>query len=453
MWPDVKKAVPDAELHIFYGWDLFVRFYQNNPASMAWKNKIDKLMEQEGITHHGRVPQAEMRGWIEKCGVWAYPTHFGEISCCVGDTPILMPRDHQKHPYGVPIKELVGKSGFYVYSFDHNNHKITLGKVKWVKKTRENAELLKITLDDGTLLRFTPDHKFMLRDGSYKRADKLEVGESLMPCYEKPSFAIRQIGGRWEDEHRMIAKEVYGDIKGKVVDHINGNRYDNTPDNLQLLTPSEHTRKISTEERVITKHYRKKMSQAQKKLAKTPERQKFLSKLGTLRANKFWDDFRTWPESKQQAWLKNRVEKRNHSVVSIEKDTIKEDVYDMEVEKHHNFAAGGVFVHNCISAMKAQAWGAMPVVINYAALQTTVKWGIKVEGDIYDPEVQENFKKALIDGLTSEQQDEMRPAMMAWARNEFRWEKVAIQWANEFYEKDDEIKKLEQIRKDIKGNP
>ena len=43
--------------------------------------------------------------------------------------------------------------------------------------------------------------------------------------------------------------------------------------------------------------------------------------------------------------------------------------------------------------------------------------------------------------------------MMAWARNEFRWEKVAIQWANEFYEKDDEIKKLEQIRKDIKGNP
>ena len=48
MLPDVKKAVPDAELHVFYGWDLFVRFYQNNPASMAWKNKIDKLMEQEG---------------------------------------------------------------------------------------------------------------------------------------------------------------------------------------------------------------------------------------------------------------------------------------------------------------------------------------------------------------------------------------------------------------------
>ena len=41
--------------------------------------------------------------------------------------------------------------------------------------------------------------------------------------------------------------------------------------------------------------------------------------------------------------------------------------------------------------------------------------------------------------------------MMAWARNEFKWEKIAIQWANEFYEQDSEIKKLEQIRKDIKG--
>ena len=40
MWPDVKKSVPDAELHIFYGWQLFDRFYQNNPSSMSWKNKM-----------------------------------------------------------------------------------------------------------------------------------------------------------------------------------------------------------------------------------------------------------------------------------------------------------------------------------------------------------------------------------------------------------------------------
>lgn len=97
IWPDVKKAVPEAELHIFYGWDLFVRFNQNNPASMAWKARVDELMNQEGVTHHGRVPQKELVPWIEQCGVWAYPTHFYEISCisamkaqCYGAIPVVI---------------------------------------------------------------------------------------------------------------------------------------------------------------------------------------------------------------------------------------------------------------------------------------------------------------------------------------------------------------------------
>ena len=81
MWADVKKEVKDSELHIFYGWDLFVKFYQNNPSSMAWKKKMDELMKQDGVIDHGRVKQDEIKEWYQKCGIWAYPTHFGEISC------------------------------------------------------------------------------------------------------------------------------------------------------------------------------------------------------------------------------------------------------------------------------------------------------------------------------------------------------------------------------------
>lgn len=81
MWPDVKSAVPKAELHIFYGWDLFSRFYANNPERMAWKAKIDGLMTQDGVTHHGRVSQPQILKEMATCGIWAYPTHFGEINC------------------------------------------------------------------------------------------------------------------------------------------------------------------------------------------------------------------------------------------------------------------------------------------------------------------------------------------------------------------------------------
>jgi glycosyltransferase involved in cell wall biosynthesis len=81
IWPDVKEAVPEAELHVYYGWTLFEKFYRNNPERMEWMDKVNKMMEHDGITHHGRVSQKEILEKMKECGVWAYPTHFGEISC------------------------------------------------------------------------------------------------------------------------------------------------------------------------------------------------------------------------------------------------------------------------------------------------------------------------------------------------------------------------------------
>ena len=81
MWADVKKEVPDAELHVYYGWQLFQEFYKDNPASMKWKDKMEELLKQDGITDHGRIPQHELKEEMLKSGIWAYPCHFGEINC------------------------------------------------------------------------------------------------------------------------------------------------------------------------------------------------------------------------------------------------------------------------------------------------------------------------------------------------------------------------------------
>lgn len=81
MWPEIIKEVPDAQLHVFYGWQLFATFYVSNPERMAWMRKINKLMEQPGITNHGRVSQPEMEKWYKQCGVFTYPSHFYEINC------------------------------------------------------------------------------------------------------------------------------------------------------------------------------------------------------------------------------------------------------------------------------------------------------------------------------------------------------------------------------------
>lgn len=81
MWPDIKKAIPEAELNIAYGWDLYLLSHHNNPERMKWKEGIDTLMKQEGIIHHGRLGKDKLRELRLKCGIWAYPTNFDEINC------------------------------------------------------------------------------------------------------------------------------------------------------------------------------------------------------------------------------------------------------------------------------------------------------------------------------------------------------------------------------------
>jgi len=441
MWPAIKEKYPDASLEVCYGWDLFVNRYANNPERMAWKEGVDKMMKADGITHHGRVGKRELDEITKKCGIWAYPTDFDEINCCSGDTNILMPRDHRVHPYGVPIKELVGKSNFYVYSYDHESDQITLGKVLWVKKTRSNAELLIITLDDGTVLKFTPDHQFMLRDGSYRKASELSVGQSLMPLYERPSFMIKQPNGYWQHEHRIVG-ELLGDVGGKHVDHINGDRYNNTIDNLQVLSSKDHAKKTFKGRQHSISGKKRLAEMSKERIMNTFPDKESRVEWARAQCRKMWDMVNSMSESDRKKWLTDRANKKretektkkyhNHKIARIDVAAIREDVYDMEVEKYHNFNAGGVFVHNCITALNCQKLGCVPCVINKAALAETVGSGIKVEGDIYDPETRSEFLKQLLILMGDEKlwRREIEKGIKFAAS--YSWKRIANEWIKEF---------------------
>lgn len=88
---------------------------------------------------------------------------------------------------------------------------------------------------------------------------------------------------------------------------------------------------------------------------------------------------------------------------------------------------------NCISAMKAQACGAIPVTTNFAALKETVKNGIRVDVDITTKEGQEAYFKVLVEMLKDEKkQQEIRKSMMDFAQDFFLWSKVATAWNDLF---------------------
>lgn len=95
----------------------------------------------------------------------------------------------------------------------------------------------------------------------------------------------------------------------------------------------------------------------------------------------------------------------------------------------------------CITAVKAQAGGAVPVSSNFAALKETVQFGeiltMKAQNEKtpvgqWDKEELEKFKVALIKVLKDpDYQESVRPKMMAWARTQ-SWNNTAMGWDKEF---------------------
>lgn len=81
IWPMVREAIPDAELHICYGFELYERLLGHVRSKMAWRDKVMEMMKQPGVIYHGKVGKGELYEIAASCQVWAYPTYFEEIDC------------------------------------------------------------------------------------------------------------------------------------------------------------------------------------------------------------------------------------------------------------------------------------------------------------------------------------------------------------------------------------
>ena len=85
-WPAVRAARPDAELHVYYGFDTWekmiatTRDVVGDAQVQIFKTRLANMSGQ-GVVSHGRVGQAELaRAWL-RASAWLYPTNFCETSC------------------------------------------------------------------------------------------------------------------------------------------------------------------------------------------------------------------------------------------------------------------------------------------------------------------------------------------------------------------------------------
>ncbi len=208
----------------------------------------------------------------------------GNFGCFTKDTEVYL-TDGRKITFENLIKERERGVRHWAFSFNHKKKEIEIAEIEKPRKTKDNAILVEVTIDSGEKVKCTPCHRFMLRDGTYKEAQYLKKGDSLMPLYSKQS----------KEKERKGYLKIQQPFKGSW----------------EKITPEiyEKERKNSSVPKVEN-------------------------------ISKYFGSFEK---------MKKEAKTYNHQVISVQRLKKREDVYDITVNPWHNFALGiGVFVHNSV---------------------------------------------------------------------------------------------------------
>lgn len=195
--------------------------------------------------------------------------------CMSGDTVVKLLNGEYK-----TLREIaeLGMTDFWVYSVDTNTGNIVPAQAKLSRVTGYAEKLLKVTFDNGKSVLCTHDHKFLMRDCTYREARYLEYGDSVMPMYY--NFCRNNVdGGGYESvcntismrvgrldigdkcntrqtpTHHLVYAYMHNgelnfDRSKKLIHHKNGKHRDNEPSNLELKDRGQHSKEHLTKDKI-----------------------------------------------------------------------------------------------------------------------------------------------------------------------------------------------------------
>ncbi|MDX2032928.1 MAG: LAGLIDADG family homing endonuclease, partial [Blastocatellia bacterium] len=274
--------------------------------------------------------------------------------CFSGDTRVALADGRAIRFKDLVAEQEAGKEHF-CYTI-RKDGKIGLERIRNARVTKRNAEVVRLTLDTGETITCTPDHRFMLRDGTYKPAAELTPDDSLMPLYQQYAINPNTFQIRFGSAPTGQNVRARRSAPGKEVDFVKPQRGEMWG---SICRPvgvcSAHTTIPGALRRALTScpvgaeeyrntayrlkaHYRSAVAALNTLDAGTVE-MRSAGDVGKARPNTSLHD-------QQLARLSAEVS-ANPRVTGIQHLSERMDVYDLEVPGTHNFAlATGVFVHN-----------------------------------------------------------------------------------------------------------
>ena len=171
--------------------------------------------------------------------------------CFSGDTKVALADGRQLSFIELVQEHATGKRNFcYTRKSDSS---IALAEIKHPRLTKQNAVVCCVTLDSGEQITCTPDHLFQLPDGNYRKAEDLQVDDSLAPLYRKLSerkgritiagyeMVFDSAQHRWIFTHMLadqwnLEHDVYDRADGDCTHHGDFNKLNNNPTNIRRMS-------------------------------------------------------------------------------------------------------------------------------------------------------------------------------------------------------------------------
>jgi DNA gyrase subunit A len=188
--PDVRDGLKPVHRRVLYAMERMG--LQSNRSFRKCAGIVGEVLKD--FHPHGDVSVYDALVRMAQPWNMRYPLVAGQgnFGCFTGDTRIKLLDGTAKS--FAELAQLPPDEVFYVYSVNREG-RIVVGEGRHARQTRANAELVEVSLDNGAMLRCTPNHPFMLRDGTYKDACYLAANDALMP-FDMADVGEVVVGGR-----------------------------------------------------------------------------------------------------------------------------------------------------------------------------------------------------------------------------------------------------------------